>query len=122
MSNVKLLLLVLVVVTLLLLVAARPKSRSPVYNEVTSLPAERESLGNELLEQQISPWRRQAKKDFSMRRHSYINPKMMLSRSPFLQRIYDLPEPDIAPGGANYFGNEVLPLATYEIMEPESLY
>ncbi|SPP79462.1 uncharacterized protein LOC117582003 [Drosophila guanche] len=121
MSSVKLVFLILIVVTLVLLVAARPRSRSPIYNEVTSLPVERERLSNELLAEQISPWRRQTKKDFYLKRHSFINPKMMLSRSPFLQSFYDVPEPDIAPGGANYFGNEVLPLSTYEIMEPESM-
>jgi len=28
----------------------------------------------------------------------------------------------MAPGGSNYFDNDVLPLSTFEILEPESLF
>ncbi|KAH8249116.1 hypothetical protein KR032_006128 [Drosophila birchii] len=114
MSSTKLALLILVVACLILIAWARPRSRSSMYNEVTSLPAERR-LSNEILDQ-ISPMRKPSK------RHYYLKRKMAMPRSPFLERFYNMPQPEIAPGGANFFGNDVMPLSTYEIIEPESYY
>ncbi|KAH8259103.1 hypothetical protein KR038_003026 [Drosophila bunnanda] len=114
MSSSKLALLILVVACLMLIAWARPRSRSSVYNEVTSLPAERQ-LSNEIMDQ-ISPIRKPSK------RHYFLKRKMMTNRSPFLERFYNMPQPEIAPGGVNYFGNDVMPMSTYEILEPESFY
>ncbi|KAH8279881.1 hypothetical protein KR054_009467 [Drosophila jambulina] len=110
----KLALLILVVACLILIAWARPRSRSSIYNEVTSLPAERR-LSNEILDQ-ISPMRKPSK------RHYFLKRKMTIPRSPFLDRFYNMPQAEIAPGGANYFGNDVMPLSAYEILEPESFY
>ncbi|KAH8413023.1 hypothetical protein KR009_007446 [Drosophila setifemur] len=118
MSCSKLVLLILVVACLILIAWARPRSRSSVYNEVTSLPAERR-VNNDIMDQ-ISPMRRPFKREFLLKRRSF--PKMTMSRSPFLERFYNEPQAEIAPGGMNFFGNDVLPLSTYEIIEPEAFY
>ncbi|XP_017014935.2 uncharacterized protein [Drosophila takahashii] len=120
MSSSKLVLLILVIACLLFITWARPRSRSSIYNEVNSLPAERR-MSNEIMDQ-ISPLRVPHKREFFLKRRSFASPKMMMSRSPFLERFYNQPVPEIAPGGSNYFGNNVEPLSTFEILEPESLF
>ncbi|XP_017110295.1 uncharacterized protein LOC108134488 [Drosophila elegans] len=120
MSSSKIALLILVIVCLVLIAWARPRSRSSIYNEVTSLPAERR-MSNEIMDQ-ISPLRRPHKRNFFLKKRPFVGSKMMMSRSPFLDRFYSDLQPEIAAGGANYFGNEVMPLPTYEILEPESLF
>ncbi|XP_037711207.1 uncharacterized protein LOC119548168 [Drosophila subpulchrella] len=120
MSSSKLALLILVIACLVLIAWARPRSRSSLYNEVNSLPAERR-MSNEIMDQ-ISPMRRPHKREFFPKRRSFDSPKMLMSRSPFLERFYNHPAPEMALGGWNYFDNDVLPLSTFEILEPESLF
>ncbi|XP_017059212.1 uncharacterized protein LOC108100016 [Drosophila ficusphila] len=120
MSSPKLALIILVIVCLFLIAWARPRSRSSLYNEVTSLPAQRK-MSNEIMDQ-ISPMRRPHKRDYFLKRRSFGGSKMTKSRSPFLERFYNDPLPEIAPGGFNYFGNEAQPMSTYEILEPEAFF
>ncbi|EDW03812.1 GH10302 [Drosophila grimshawi] len=47
-------------------------------------------------------------------------PTAQLWRSSFLQRFYNFYP--MATGGGNYLSNEVMPLSTYEIIEPEAMY
>ncbi|EDV58933.1 uncharacterized protein LOC6543290 [Drosophila erecta] len=120
MSSSKLAFLILVIACLVLIAWARPRSRSSIFNEVTSLPAERR-MSNEIMDQ-ISPMRRPHRRDYFVKKRPLISSRMMMSRSPFPGRFYSDAVQQIAPGGANYFGNDVLPFSTYEILEPESLY
>ncbi|KAH8276390.1 hypothetical protein KR018_000277 [Drosophila ironensis] len=118
MTNAKFALLLLVIAFLVLVAWARPRSRSSIFNEVTSLPVQRR-MSNEILDQ-ISPMRRPIKRDFFLKRRAF--PRLVMPRSPYLEDVQEERQVQIAPGGMNFFGNDVLPLATYEVLEPESLY
>ncbi|EDV32050.1 uncharacterized protein Dana_GF15637 [Drosophila ananassae] len=118
MTNSKLALLLLVIACLMFIAWARPRSRSSVFNEVTSLPAERR-MSNDILDQ-ISPMRRPAKRSFLVKQPKFARLKM--PRSYFRDGFYNELQPEIAPGGMNFYGNDVLPLSTFELLEPDSLY
>ncbi|XP_016990402.2 uncharacterized protein LOC108052514 [Drosophila rhopaloa] len=120
MSSSKLALIILVIACLILIAWARPRTRSSIYNEVTSLPAERR-MSNDIMDQ-ISPIRRPHNREYFLKSRSFDRPKMIFSQSPFFENFYGDLQPEIAPGGSNYFGNDVQPLPTYEILEPESLF
>ncbi|EDW85295.1 uncharacterized protein Dwil_GK18925 [Drosophila willistoni] len=105
--------------------SARPKLPSQLSssNEVIPLQSE-ENINNEILQELATISKKIDRNgNYPMKRRSFYQPKMMptLRRSPFLERFYNLPTA-ITPGGGNYYRNDVRPVSTYEIMEPEGFY
>lgn len=45
-----------------------------------------------------------------------------MPRSYFREGFYNELQPEMAPGGMNFYGNDVLPLSTFELLEPDTLY
>ncbi|XP_017108677.3 uncharacterized protein [Drosophila bipectinata] len=118
MTNSKLALLLLVIACVMIIAWARPRSRSSIFNEVTSLPAERR-MSNDILDQ-ISPMRRPSKRSFVIKHPAF--PRLKMPRSYIREGLYNELQPEIAPGGMNFYGNDVLPLSTFELLEPDTLY
>ncbi|XP_030555539.1 uncharacterized protein LOC115758884 [Drosophila novamexicana] len=108
-------------------VLGRP-SDNPALNEVSSQETANEEYMNNDMMQQISASPVVGGAFYKQRRAFYNSGQLW--RNSFLRRFYQLPgssvypELAISPGGGNYYSNEVLPLpmSTYEIIEPETLF
>ncbi|XP_034473915.1 uncharacterized protein LOC117781271 [Drosophila innubila] len=109
---------------------ARPKwqqQQDAALNEVTSqeVPIAAEQIPNNLIEE-LSALR--SPRGYYKKRRSFYKTQAVLQHSQIRGRFYNVPAdgyPEVGvipPGGANYYSNEVLPLSTYEIYEPETMY
>ncbi|KAL7741755.1 hypothetical protein ACLKA6_000364 [Drosophila palustris] len=128
--NLLLLQLLLLIISLGIGCWARPRWQhqqqqqlDAALNEVTSQEAEQ--IPNDFIEEMSAL--RSSRGYYKKRRSFYNSP--FLQHSQFRGRsFYKVPAaryPEVGvipPGGANYYSNEALPLSTYEIFEPETMY
>ncbi|XP_064548614.1 uncharacterized protein LOC135435475 [Drosophila montana] len=126
-----LLLLQLQLLFLASFVLGRP-SDAPALNEVSSQEDGQPNddyINNDMVQQISAMPSPVVGGAFYKQRHAFYNPPpAQLWRSSFLRRFYQVPgssvypELAISPGGGNYYSNEVLPMSTYEIIEPETMF
>lgn len=99
------------------------------YNEVTS--QEDEDIHNDILRQLAALRAITTESSYQKKRRAQFaagtHPNERSSYSRFLGRVFTQPsfkyteDAAVPPGGANYYSNYV-PLSTYEISEPETVY
>ncbi|KAH8377644.1 hypothetical protein KR093_006417 [Drosophila rubida] len=106
----------------------RQQQLAAARNEVTSQEGDQQ-LPNELLEQ-LAALRSPVvgQQHYKKRRPNNYWKQLQLQPqrlqwSQLRRRYHDVPHDGvIPPGGGNYYSNDVLPLSTYEIYEPEPIY